>query len=329
MTRPSPADRADATWHPASPWPGWAAWLASIPLFAGLSRRQQKRLARLATLRTYADGRTLTRAGSRGDAFFAILRGRAELHTPAGRTRDLEAGDFFGELALIDGAPRTATIVAAGDVSTACIQRPALLELLRTEPQIALGLVKGVVAIIRDLEGDALPPPVTTGVDAAAAEAADPLEELSQAGRDRTSRAHSALLAASLLAGVPLFAELPKRRLAKVARIAEVRRYQAGALVARAGARGGVFHLVVGGRAQAVTRDRRTNVIETGGYFGELALLDGAPRSATVSALDDLVTLGITRSDLMRLLREEPTIAVGLLRGLVALVRHVEGQEAG
>ncbi len=328
MTPPSAADQADSTWHPASPWSGWAEWLAGVPLFAGLSRGHLKRVARLAHLRSYADGKTLTSAGSRGDAFFVILEGSAHLETPAGHTRELKAGDSFGELALIDGAPRAATIVAVGDVSVARIERAAFLELMREEPPIAIGLARGVVAIIRDLEADAVPATVAGGADAAAAGAADPLEQLTQASGDRASRKAAAGLAEALLAGVPMFAELPQRRLHKVAAVAAVKRYPAGDVVARAGARGAVFHVIASGRAKAVTPDGRENVMEPGGFFGELSLLDGAPRAATVSALDELVTVCISRSDLTKLLKEEPNIAVGLLRGLVALVRDVEAQAA-
>ena len=326
MTPPSAADQADSTWHPGSAWSGWAEWLAGAPLFAGLSRSHQKRVARLAHLKSYSDGKVLTRAGSRGDAFFVILEGSAHLETPAGHTHGLKAGDSFGELALIDGAPRAATIVAVGDVSVARIERPAFLELLRQEPLIAVGLARGVVAIIRDLEADALPATVVGGADAAAAGAADPLEQLTQAAGDRASRKAAAGLAEALVAGVPLFAELPQRRLHKVAAVAAVKRYPAGATVARAGTRGDVFYVIAAGRALALTPDGHENVMEPGAFFGELSLLDGAPRAATVSALDELVTVRISRSDLTRLLQEEPTIAVGLLRGLVALVRDVERQ---
>ena len=159
MTPRAPSDHADATWHAAAPWPGWAKYLAQIPLFAGLSRSHLKTVARLAQLRTFADGKTLVRAGAPGDAFFAILEGRAELRTPAGHTRVLEANDFFGELALIDGAPRAATVASAGDVTVARIERPAFLKLLREEPLIALGLARGVVATIRDLEAETLRAP--------------------------------------------------------------------------------------------------------------------------------------------------------------------------
>ena len=334
MTPPSPSAyseeaRRDGT-RRVSPWPGWAPYLSGVPLFAGLSRRHLKSLARLAGLRWYADGRTLVRAGSVGDAFFAIFKGRAELQTPSGHTRVLEADDFFGELALIDGAPRAATVVSAGGVSVARIERPAFLKLLREEPLIALGLAQGVVAVIRDLQGDAGRPTVTaSGTLASLGEAAQSLEELSQTQGDHRTERHTARRAVPLVASVPLFAGLPKRHLLKVARVAELRGYSNGSVVARAGARGAVFHVIVTGRAQVVTPGGHVKELETGDCFGELALIDGAPRSATVSALDELVTLRIRRADFMKLLNEEPTIAVGLLRGLVALVRELQAQAAG
>ena len=334
MTPPGPSGYANETrrdgMRRASPWPGWAPYLAEIPLFAGLSGRHLKSLARLADLRWYADGKTLVRAGSPGDAFFAIFKGRAELQTPAGHAHVLEADEFFGELALIDGAPRAATVVSAGGVSVARIERPAFLKLLREEPLIALGLARGVVAIIRDLQGDVGRSTVTAaGAPASVGEAAQPSEEPSQAQGDRGTERHTARRAVPLLASVPLFTELPQRHLRKVARVAELGRYPNGSVVARAGARGAVFHVIVAGRAQAVTPDGRATGLESGDCFGELSLLDGAPRSATVSAVDELVTLRITRADFMKLLKEESTIAVGLLRGLVALVRGLQRQEAG
>jgi len=161
------------------------------------------------------------------------------------------------------------------------------------------------------------------------AEAARPAEEPFEAQAEGATDKQAARQAASLLAGVPLFAGLPKRRLLKVARVAVPRRYARGSVVARAGTRGAVFHVIVAGRAQVVTPDGHAHVLEPGESFGELSLLDGAPRAATVSALDELQTLRIARSDFLRLLNEEPTIAVGVLQGLVALVRGVERQQKG
>jgi CRP-like cAMP-binding protein len=321
MTPTGSGDHADATWNAATPWPGWTKWLGQVPLFSGLPRRDLKKVATLAQLKSYGGGKTIVREGAAGDAFFAILAGEAELQTQSGHTRELHEGDSFGELALIDGAPRAATIVAVGDVSTARIPRPAFLELLRTEPLIAFGLALGIVKAVREVEreGSGL---VGFSRDGSAGDA----EELTTAGRASRGEAR---LVAPLLAGVPLFAELPEKRLLKLARLAEVRRYARGAAVARAGARGGVFYVLAAGRAQAVTPDGHEHVLEPGTFFGELSLLDGAPRAATVSALDELVTVRISRADLMKLLDEEPSISLGLLQGLVALFRDVESSQAG
>ena len=318
---PTGSERADATWNAAAPWSGWTKWLGQVPLFSALPRRELKKVASLAQLKSYGDGKPIVREGAAGDAFFVILGGLAKLQTQSGLTKDLREGDCFGELALIDGSPRAGTVVAVGDVSVARIVRSAFLELLRDEPLVAYDLMVGVVKAIRELEreGAGL---VGSSRDGSAGDA----EELVTAGRASRGAARAV---APLLAGVPLFAELPQKRLLKVARLAEVRQYPAGAVVARAGARGGVFYVVAAGRAEAVTPDGHSNVVGPGGFFGELSLLDGAPRAATVSALDELVSVRISRADLMKLLDDEPTIAVGLLKGVVALFRDVQRQSAG
>lgn len=316
---PTATGSADATWNPATPWPGWTKWIAQVPLFSGLPRKEQKKVAALAQLKSFAPGKTIVREGGAGDSFFAILSGSARLSTKAGLQHDLNEGACFGELALIDGAPRSGTIVAVGDVTAARIERAAFLELLRREPLIAFSLAVGVVKIIRERESEG-----TARLTAAFVGAADP-EELMNAGRSSKGAAREV---APLLADVPLFAELPQKRLLNVARLAQVRRYAPGTVIARAGIRGSVFYVIAAGRAEAVTGDGQSHVMEPGSFFGELSLLDGGPRAATVRAVDDLVAIKISRTALMKLLDGEPSITLGLLRGLVALFREVERSQA-
>lgn len=316
MTAPSPSaysgDPAGHGTRGASPWPGWAPYLAEIPLFSNLSKRHLKSLARLADLRWYADGKTLVRAGAPGDAFFAIFKGEARLETPTGHTRTLTADESFGELALIDGAPRAATVVSVGGVSVARIERAGFLKLLKEEPEIASELARSVVAVVRDLQGGG-----------PRSQPARP----ESVGRGSPPPQRAA--GADLLAAVPLFAGLSRRHLRRVARLAEPAEYAAGAVVARAGARGSTFHVVVAGRAEAVTPGGDAKTLDPGDCFGELSLLDGGPRAATVTALADLTTLRIGRADFLRLMREEPGVATGVLRGLVALVRELQKPAAG
>ena len=129
-----------------------------IPLFRGLSRRHLKRVARLAELRRYLGSKPIVRAGTRGDAFYIILDGSAEVRTADGDTASLQPGDYFGELALLDGAPRAATVSVEGELTAARIARSAFLKLLREEPAIAVGLLPGLVGIVRELQAKQVAP---------------------------------------------------------------------------------------------------------------------------------------------------------------------------
>jgi CRP-like cAMP-binding protein len=132
--------------------PGWVPVLARVPLFQALSTRHLRRVARLAELKRYSTGEQVVRAGGRGDAFFVILDGSAQVSPPKGHGKELGEGDYFGELALIDGAPRSATVTAIGTLTTARIARTAFRQLLKDEPAIGVGLANGLVAIVRDLQ---------------------------------------------------------------------------------------------------------------------------------------------------------------------------------
>jgi CRP-like cAMP-binding protein len=313
-----------------APWSGWAPMLAEVPLFGGLAGRHLKKVADLADLRWYGDGKTLVREGGPGDAFYAIFEGRAHLQTASGHSRELGPRDWFGELALIDGAPRSATIVSAGGVSAARIERSGFLGLLHDEPAIAVGVAYGLVATVRELQGigagQAFAAGAAVGRPAGGEGSAD-----GSAGTSYGPVAAGGAVRVSvpLLATVPLFSELPKRHLRRIARSAATRRYPDGAVVVRAGTRGTVFHVIVEGRARAATPSGRRSELGSGDWFGELALLDGAPRSATVSAVGDLCTLCIARPGFLKLMDEEPGLAAGIVRGPFALIRRLEGEKAG
>ena len=132
--------------------PGWFPVLARVPLFQTLPTRQLKRVGRLAELKRFKQGAQVVREGGRGDSLYVILDGTAELTTKAGHKHELRAGDHFGELALLDGAPRSATITATGSIAAAKIRRNDFLALLREEPAIGVGLAHGLVAIVRELQ---------------------------------------------------------------------------------------------------------------------------------------------------------------------------------
>src|SRR3954470_3282091 len=94
----------------------WLGTLAEVPLFEGLPKRHLRRIAKLARVRRFAPGSTMVRTGEPGKSFFILLDGSARVVRRSGRARRLGTGDYFGEMALLDGAARSASVVADGEV---------------------------------------------------------------------------------------------------------------------------------------------------------------------------------------------------------------------
>ncbi len=132
---------------------------------------------------------------------------------------------------------------------------------------------------------------------------------------------------ADVLARLPLFARVSKRQLRRVAALAEVREFGSGDVVVQRRAAPDGFHLILGGRAR-VAGSPEARVLETGDYFGEMALLDGERRSATVVAVGELQTMRLPRRAFVRLLKQDPEIAIAMLTELARRVRRLEAAAA-
>jgi CRP/FNR family transcriptional regulator, cyclic AMP receptor protein len=122
------------------------------------------------------------------------------------------------------------------------------------------------------------------------------------------------------LASVPLFTHLESHDLEAVAaRMKEVH-FEPGRAIAKQGDSGVGFHLIVDGEAEVSGDGVPRHAIGAGSYFGEIGLIDGGVRSATVTAATDLTTLAIVSWDFQPLL-DNPSFSKGLLMGLCRLVR--------
>ena len=129
---------------------------------------------------------------------------------------------------------------------------------------------------------------------------------------------------AQQLKKVPLFTGIPDAQLQRIANGVKERRFEPGAEIISAGATGHGFYLIVQGRAE-VKRDGRTvRTLGPGDYFGELALVREAPRSATVTAKDPTTCLALTRWDFKGILDANPQIAVRLLETVAARIHEDE-----
>ncbi|HEX3300009.1 MAG TPA: cyclic nucleotide-binding domain-containing protein [Actinomycetota bacterium] len=133
---------------------------------------------------------------------------------------------------------------------------------------------------------------------------------------------------AKLLSSVPLFTQIEHHELELVAaRMKEVH-FEPGRVIAKQGDSGVGFHLIVDGEAEVSGEGVPRHSMGAGGYFGEIGLIDGGVRSATVTASSDLTTLALVSWDFQPLL-DNPVFAKGLLMGLCRLVRDYRESAAG
>ena len=110
--------------------------LAQVPLFSGLSKKDLREISGLATQLKLPQGRELTHQGGRGYEFVVVLEGTVDVLIDGKVVATCGAGDFFGEMALLEDRPRTATVVAKTDVTVDVIGRPEFLVLLDDHPEI-------------------------------------------------------------------------------------------------------------------------------------------------------------------------------------------------
>jgi CRP/FNR family transcriptional regulator, cyclic AMP receptor protein len=123
-----------------------------------------------------------------------------------------------------------------------------------------------------------------------------------------------------MLRAVPLFAQCSKRELEEVAGVTDEVSLAAGRVVIREGARGGEFLVVIDGTLDVERGGRSVGTIRAGEFVGEISLVTGRPRNATVTATEDVRALVLTDRAFRRLLADSPTIQTKVLRALAERV---------
>jgi CRP-like cAMP-binding protein len=119
-----------------------------------------------------------------------------------------------------------------------------------------------------------------------------------------------------LIKGVPLFAQCSKAELSLVAAIADEIEFLEGRTLTTEGERGQEFFVLVNGEADVCKGDRKVNELSGGDFFGEISVLAGTPRTATVSTTTPARLLVISDRDLRRLMKTSPGIQAKVLQAL-------------
>jgi len=126
--------------------------LSKVPLFSSMSRRDLQKIAKASDEVDVPDGKVLVEQGSRGREAFVILEGTATVKRNGRKVATFGPGDHFGELALLDGGSRTATVVADTPLTVLVIGQRELSGVLDEVPSLAHKMLASMAATIRELD---------------------------------------------------------------------------------------------------------------------------------------------------------------------------------
>lgn len=126
--------------------------LSAVPLFSGLSRRHLKKLAEHADVVRFREREEIVESGHPGGTFYVILEGEARVVRGGKAIGRVEPGEFFGEISLLDGGPRSATVVAATPVTAIRIFKRSFDRVVTQEPAVASKILAVVARRLREAE---------------------------------------------------------------------------------------------------------------------------------------------------------------------------------
>ena len=276
--------------------------LASVPLFHGVPAASLRILAAGSTRVRVWSGTTILRAENTGSSMFQIVRGTVEVRIDDEVVATLKAGDFFGELALLTEAPRSADVIARTDVLLMRVHRRVLLDAVRKDETLAEVVIERARA-----RADMGSLPTTSALVELAAEHAN------QSAANTTA---VPLEVSKLLRGLSA-EDLETLRAACV-----TARRGRGAKLVRAGRTGPGLYFILSGQATATLGRRRLSTLVEGDDFGEISLLTGWNATATVTA-SSAVELAVLRwIDLEPVIAKNPALGLRLLTALEGHARR-------
>ncbi len=268
--------------------------LATLPLFIGLPKDVLQAIGERLLLRHVPAGALVFAEGAPGDALYIIDNGQIEIVSDSRSgsfvLARLGADEFFGEMALLSGRPRSSAARTAEHTNLWVLYRSDFDDLVNRYPTISLAMSKVL---------------------------SQRLEEMDR----RFTESH--------LRGLKLLAGLSSSQLEDVGSRLKPTRFAQDETVIKQGEPGDEMYFIESGRARVIREISATRALvlaelEAGDLFGEMALLTGAPRSATVTALSELNLWILGQADFDELVTAYPNLALAVSRLLSQRLRDTD-----
>jgi CRP-like cAMP-binding protein len=290
--------------------------LKKVPLFQGVPADSLVSLAKVVRTTQLAEGDVLFEQGAQGDSMYLIQLGEARVEVDGVEVARVGAGEVLGEMAVIDGQPRSARCVATKMMVLVEISAADFSSLVRTHASAAMAVLRSLSVRLRKASTRGL----QGGRDTA--RGAKPSSRASLLPGESGGLA-TLIEGCSFLRAVELFAELEQEELVKIAELATSMTVYPGEVLFEQGEQGDSMFLVRSGRISVRIDGAEVAVVGARDPLGEMALIDGQPRSASCFVLEEALVMRIDAEDFNLLLDTQPDIAIGLMKTLSLRLRQV------
>ncbi len=226
---------------------------------------------------------------------YLVISGEVTLSTNGKSLDTIKTGEIFGEMAVISDSPagsaRSATATAKSECQAFSLDAAELQAALQSTPEFALMLMSVMFERLRFLAARLATRKIAPGALTGREGATFPPELLSQL---KNALQHATTV-----------------------------RFDAGKAIMREGEAGVSMYVVMQGRVGIFIRDNEVETVNAGGTFGEMALVDQSPRTASAISQSDCELLSVNRNALMELVKSQPAIGMAMLRSIADRLRHM------
>jgi len=310
-------------------------FLKKAPLFKNVPGNYLVSVAKIAQAIQLKGGEILFQQGDQGDAMYLVCSGSISVQINGVEVAQMEVGDALGEMAILDRAPRSASCIAKKDTELLRIADQDFETLVKSQTSVALAVFRTLAERLRRQTANPLKQAgigeesmqterksgvratdhLSTGISDLGAHAGE-------LNLKNENALYNLLKKSAFLKKIPLFEAVPENYLISLAKIARSVSLQGGEILFQQGEQGDAMYLICRGSISVQVNGIEVNRMHEGDCLGEMALLDGTPRSASCIAREDSELLRISGSDFETVVRSQTSVVLAMLRTLARRLRQ-------
>ncbi|HNC47991.1 MAG TPA: Npt1/Npt2 family nucleotide transporter [bacterium] len=300
------------------------AILKRVSFFASLSGEYLANIAlQMKSAKCHA-GEAVFHEGETGDSFYVVIKGKVLIHKGETRLVEMGPGQCFGEMAILDNEKRSASVTALEDTLMFKLESEAFYDIIADRIEIAKGVIRMLTQRLRQqlakvaAAGGGAPKPVIPQIEESAVEE---MIEGESANIASELDSQALLKRVLLLKEIDLFASLPDEDMVMLANTIEEVKYKKGQDIFLEGDQGDAMYGIVSGSVLIHKGNKDLATLGEKKYFGEMAVLDNEPRSASVTAVADTTLLKLSSDDFYSILFDKVEITRNIFAVLVQRLR--------